>query len=128
MDIFENQTKRMSQFSQRMSQTGPIRRPHNYPDFFHPYLNPPDGAPADSRFIYAGYPYPDPRYFPQMIAPYHRSSIFPPPNTPGGALLRFPEEADNYERHLRFNQGKSAPPIFVSTFTVICCHLYLSST
>ena len=126
--IFENQTKRMSQFSQRMSQTGAIRRPHNYPDFFHPYLNPPDGAPADSRFIYAGYPYPDPRYFPQMIAPYHRSSIFPPPNTPGGALLRFPEEADNYERHLRFNQGKSAPPIFVSTFTVICCHLYLSST
>lgn len=95
------------QFSQRMSQTGAIRRSHNYPDFFHPYLNPPDGAPGDSRFIYAGYPYPDPRYFPQMISPYHRSSIFPPPNTPGGAILRFPEDADNYERHLRYNQGRN---------------------
>ena len=40
---------RMSQISQRMSQTGAIRRSHNYPDFFHPYLNPPDGAPGDSR-------------------------------------------------------------------------------
>ena len=97
---------RMSHISQRMSQTGAIRRPHNYPDFFHPYLNPPDGAPGDSRFIYAGYPYPDPRYFPQMISPYHRSSIFPPTNTPGGAILRFQEEVpDNYERHLRYNQG-----------------------
>lgn len=96
-----------SQFSQRMSQTGAIRRPHNYSDFFHPYLNPADGAPGDSRFIYAGYPYPDPRYFPQMISPYHRSSIFPPPNTPGGAILRFPEEPDNYERHLRYNQGQN---------------------
>ena len=62
-------TERDFRFQQASSSTS-----RRYSDMFHPYLS--NGAQSDSeRFLYnyhaaAAY---DPRYYPQMISPFHRS-------------------------------------------------------